>query len=297
MILAIVGQRCATIRIPVRTVGARENQVAAMSGTTERPARPTIAQLREVCQPPAVRGRRNSEHWVADAYQRRISPYLTRILLRTPITANGVTWLMVATGAGAAFALLIPGLPGAFLAAILGQLQMLWDCSDGEVARWRQTTSPKGVFIDRVGHYTAEGLIPIALGMRAAGFPDAGWTDTPWPLIGALISVMVLYNKALNDMVHVSRAYNNMPRLEEKAEVSQPSRSLLRRLRSMARFFPFHRAYHSVELTILALIAGIGDAIVGDLSVTRFLVAFLAIFGVVTIIGHLASILSSSRLR
>ncbi len=268
-----------------------------MSGTTERPARPTIAQLREVCQPPAVRGRRNSEHWVADAYQRRISPYLTRILLRTPITANGVTWLMVATGAGAAFALLIPGLPGAFLAAILGQLQMLWDCSDGEVARWRQTTSPKGVFIDRVGHYTAEGLIPIALGMRAAGFPDAGWTDTPWPLIGALISVMVLYNKALNDMVHVSRAYNNMPRLEEKAEVSQPSRSLLRRLRSMARFFPFHRAYHSVELTILALIAGIGDAIVGDLSVTRFLVAFLAIFGVVTIIGHLASILSSSRLR
>ncbi len=268
-----------------------------MSGTTDRPARPTIAQLREVCQPPAVRGRRNSEHWVADAYQRRISPYLTRILLRTPITANGVTWLMVATGASAAVALLVPGLPGAFLAAILGQLQMLWDCSDGEVARWRQTTSPKGVFIDRVGHYTAEGLIPIALGMRAAGFPDPGWLATPWPFIGALLSVIVLYNKALNDMVHVSRAYNNMPRLEDKAEVGQPSRSLLRRLRSMVRFFPFHRAYHSVELTILALLAAIGDAAVGGLGVTRFLVAFLAIFGVVTIIGHLAAILSSSRLR
>lgn len=268
-----------------------------MSGATDRPARPTIAQLREVCQPPAVRGRRNSEHWVADAYQRRISPYLTRVLLRTPITANGVTWLMVATGAGAAFALLIPGLPGAFLAAILGQMQMLWDCSDGEVARWRQTTSPKGVFIDRVGHYTAEGLIPIALGMRAAGFPDPGWLATPWPFLGALISVMVLYNKALNDMVHVSRAYNNLPRLEERAEVSQPSRSLLRRLRSMARFVPFHRAYHSVELTMLALLAGIGDAVVGDLSVTRLLVVLLAAFGVVTIVGHLASILSSSRLR
>jgi len=76
-----------------------------VSDTQERPARPTIAQLREVCQPPAVRGRRNSEHWVADAYLRRLSPYLTRLLLRTPITANGVTWLMVATGAGAAFAL------------------------------------------------------------------------------------------------------------------------------------------------------------------------------------------------
>ena len=268
-----------------------------MSETQERPARPTIAQLREVCQPPAVRGRRNSEHWVADAYLRRLSPYLTRLLLRTPITANGVTWLMVATGAGAAFALLIPGLPGALLAALLGQLQMLWDCSDGEVARWRRTTSPKGVFIDRVGHYTAEGLIPIALGLRAAGFPDAGWLDTPWPLIGALVSVMVLFNKALNDMVHVSRAYNNLPRLEERAEVSQPHRSGLRRLRSIARFVPFHRAYHSVELTLLALVAAVGDAIVGDLAVTRVLVALLAIFGVVTIIGHLAAILTSSRLK
>ncbi len=268
-----------------------------MSDAQERPTRPTIAQLREVCQPPAVRGRRNSEHWVADTYQRRISPYLTRLLLRTPITANGVTWLMVATGASAAFALLIPGLPGAFLAALLGQFQMLLDCSDGEVARWRRTTSPKGVFIDRVGHYTAEGLIPIALGLRAAGFPEAGWLDTPWPLVGALISVMVLYNKALNDMVHVSRAYNGLPRLEERAEVAQPHRSLLRRLRSMARFFPFHRAYHSVELTLLALVAAVGDAITGDLAVTRLLVVALAVFGVVTIVGHLASILSSSRLR
>ena len=263
----------------------------------DRPAHPTIAQIREVGQPPAVRGRRNSEHWVADAYQRRISPYLTRILLRTSITANGVTWLMVATGASAAFALLIPGLTGAILAALLGQMQMLWDCCDGEVARWRQTTSPKGVFIDRVGHYTAEGLIPIALGLRAAGFPEAGWMDTPWPFIGALVSVMVLFNKSLNDMVHVSRAYNGLPRLEEKAEVSAPSSSPLRRARALARFFPFHRAYHSVELTILALAAAIGDAIAGDLSITRFLVAFLAVFGVVTIVGHLASILSSSRLR
>lgn len=268
-----------------------------MSQPVERPARPTIAQLREVCQPPAVRGRRNSEHWVADAYLRRLSPYLTRLLLRTPISANGVTWLMVATGASAAFALLIPGLPGALLAAILGQLQMLWDCSDGEVARWRQTTSPKGVFIDRVGHYTAEGLIPIALGMRAAGFPEAGWLDSPWPLLGALLAVMVLYNKALNDMVHVSRAYNGLPRLEEKADVAAPTSSGLRRLRSLARFVPFHRAYHSVELTLLALIAAIGDAIVGDLAVTRVLVALLVAFGFVTIIGHLASILSSSRLR
>jgi len=264
---------------------------------TDRPAHPSIAQIREVCQPPAVRGRRNSEHWTADVYLRDISPYLTRVLLRTPITANQVTWLMIATGVSAAAVLLIPGLIGGILAALCGQLQMLWDCCDGEVARWRQKSSPTGVFLDRVGHYTTEGLIPIALGMRAAGFPDTGWVHSVWPLIGALLAVIVLYNKSLNDMVHVSRAYNNLPRLEERAEVSAPTASGLRRLRSIARFVPFHRSYHSVEMTLLALVAAVIDVPLGSLLATQILVAGLAMFGVVTIVGHLASILTSSRLR
>lgn len=109
----------------------------------ERPARPSIADVRAICQPDSVRLRANSEHWVADVYLRQISPYLTRLLLRTSISANGVTYLMILTGIGAAGALLIPGLPGVFIAAILGQFQMLWDCCDGEVARWRETSSPK----------------------------------------------------------------------------------------------------------------------------------------------------------
>lgn len=262
-----------------------------------RPTRPSVAQIREVCQPPAIRDRKNSEHWVADVYLRDISPHLTRLLLRTPITANQVTWLMIATGFSAAVVLLIPGVPGALMAAVLAQLQMLWDCCDGEVARWRQTSSPQGVFLDRVGHYTAEGLIPVALGMRAAGFPDAGWLVTPWPFLGALLALLVLYNKALNDIVHVSRAYNEMPRLEDRADVGVPNRRGLARLRSLARFLPFHRSYHSVEMTILVLIAAIIDAFIGDLGATRVLLAGLLAFGVVTVVGHLASILSSSKLR
>lgn len=268
-----------------------------MSEQQARPERPSVAEVRAVCQPDAVRMRANSEHWVADVYLRRISPYLTRWLLRTPISANGVTALMILTGMGAAFVLLIPGLPGVFLAAILGQMQMLWDCCDGEVARWRQTSSPKGVFLDRVGHYVTEGLIPIALGLRAAGFPDAGWVDTPWPLIGALLAVLVLFNKSLNDMVHVSRAYNDLPKLADTRSVGVPQASGLRRLRSLARLVPFYRAYHSVELTLLALAAGIVDAFVGDLAATRVLVAALAILGLVTVFGHFVAIVSSSKLR
>jgi hypothetical protein len=98
-------------------------------------------------------------------------------------------------------------------------------------------------------------------------------------------------------MVHVARAYNGMPRLEEKADVAAPRSSGLRRLRSLARVFPFYRAYHSVELTLLALVAAIVDLALGDLAATRVLVAALALLGVLTLVGHLAAILSSSRLR
>lgn len=258
---------------------------------------PTIAEIRAVCQPASVRGRRNSEHWVADVYLRDISPYLTSLLLRTSITANQVTWLMVATGISAALVILIPGLPGAGAALILGQMQMLWDCSDGEVARWRGTSSPLGVFIDRVGHYTTEGLIPITLGLRAAGFPEAGWLDSPWPLLGALLAVLILYNKALNDMVHVARAYANLERLEDREGVGTPQGTVLRRLRSVVRLVPFYRAYHSVELTILIFIAAIVDAFLGDLGATRVLLVALITLACITVLGHLLAILSSRKLR
>ena len=120
---------------------------------TDRPAHPTIAQIREISQPISVTGRSNAEHWVADLYLRKISPYLTRLLLKTPITANGVTYLMILTGLSISAALLIPGMAGIVLALFLSQLQMLWDCCDGEIARWRNTQSPKGVFRATLGSH------------------------------------------------------------------------------------------------------------------------------------------------
>ena len=162
---------------------------------TDLPAKPTIAQIREISQPPSITGRSNAEHWVADLYLRKISPYLTRLLLKTPITANGVTYLMIITGISISAALLIPGYQGILLALFLSQLQMLWDCCDGEIARWRDTRSPKGIFLDRIGHYLTESLIPIAFALRLSGWPESSINDWKLPFTAALISIMILLNK------------------------------------------------------------------------------------------------------
>ena len=263
-----------------------------------RPTNPTIAEIKEVSQPQEIRGRQSSEHWLNEVYLRRLSPYQTRILLRAGFSANGVTYLMIATGFAAGLALLIPGLPGGLLAAFFGQLQMLLDCSDGEVARWRQTSSPSGVFLDKIGHYVAEGFIPIALGIRAVGgVAELDPQNLGFVVLGLLLSVLLLFNKALNDMVHVARAFNGLSILSESPAVFAPQSAMLAKLRSIVRIFPFNRIFHSIEMTLLIAIAAVIDVFVGDLLATQFLLQFMVVTAGVTVIGHTIAILNSSRLR
>lgn len=258
----------------------------------------SLAQLREVTQPPEVRTRANAEHWVAHLYLRDLSPYVTWVLLKTPISANGVTGLMILTGWATAAALLIPGIWGPVLALILGQLQMLIDCCDGEVARWRKTKSPAGHFLDAVGHYTTEALIPLALGLRAAGFADNSRPiDWMWVALGAFLAIVIILNKVLNDLVRVARAMSDLPKLADAKGANAPRPGMVAKLRRLARFVPFHRIYHSVELTIIAFVAAVIGLAVGELQISQVLVAVLLPLSVLAIIGHFVAIITSSRVR
>lgn len=258
----------------------------------------SLAQLREVTQPPEVRTRANAEHWVAHLYLRDLSPYVTWVLLKTPISANGVTGLMILTGWATAVALLIPGIWGPVLALILGQLQMLIDCCDGEVARWRKTKSPAGHFLDAVGHYTTEALIPLALGLRAAGFADNSRPiDWMWVALGAFLAIVIILNKVLNDLVRVARAMSDLPKLADAKGANAPRPGMVAKLRRLARFVPFHRIYHSVELTIIAFVAAVIGLAVGELQISQVLVAVLLPLSVLAIIGHFVAIMTSSRVR
>ncbi len=261
--------------------------------------RPDMATLRAVAQPPGTLGRRNAEHWAGPLYLRKGSIHVTRWLLPTGISANGVTWVMIVVGLAGAAALMLPGLWGAVLAALGMQLQILLDCSDGEVARWRQRFSPAGVYLDRVAHYSTEAALPIALGVRADGGPGSfgGWTT-----VGALVAVLVLLVKAETDLVHVARAFAGRPLVSDDAATAAPRAGALATLRRTARSLPFNRAFVAIEFSLLALVAAVVDTAVvdtaaGDLAGTRWLLVLLVPAALVTVLGHLASVLASSRLR
>ena len=163
---------------------------------------------------------------------------------------------------------------------------MLWDCCDGEIARWRNTQSPKGVFLDRVGHYLTESLIPIAFALRLAGWPDSQPTDWKLPFIGALISILILWNKAFNDIVHVSRAFAGMEKLADSKESGAATKGWLKVAKAPFKIFAVQRAFHSVEMSIIITIFGDNKALIN----TGF---YLALF---VTAGHLVSILGSRKL-
>lgn len=252
----------------------------------------SVDTIREVGQPHEIRSRATAEHWSADLYWRRVSPHLTRRFLAWGLSADAVTVGVILTGWLAALSLLIPSLAGPLLAAVFAQLQMLVDASDGEVARVRGTSSPRGVFLDKVAHYTTEGGVPIALGASLAIAMD----DALPLALGALLGCMVLMNKALNDAVHVSRSKAGMEAVTDSAEARSISRPVLRLARQAFNLVPLHRVYHSVEMTQLILVAAIVQAIAGAPVVWWLLIGLVAVTPLV-LVGHFVAILASPKLR
>jgi hypothetical protein len=171
------------------------------------------------------------------------------------------------------------------------------------------------VYLDRVGHYVAECGIALALGVRVArsGGLHAGPTVTAagsgwWPhllasladpalFLGALLALLVALNKVENDLVHVSRGQAGMVAMKDAEQVRVPSAGLVRSLRRIARVLPFHRVFHSVELSLLVLFAAVLDAAAGTTGATQVLLVGLVLAVAVTVVGHLVAVLSSARLR
>lgn len=263
-------------------------------------SQPSVAELRAVCQPPELVGRRSAEHWAGRLYMRRLSPYVTRLALRLPVTPNGWTVVMIAVGVAGAAILAVPGLLTAVLAAIAVQLYLLLDCVDGEVARWRQATSAAGVYLDRLGHYTVEAALLIALGVRVdGGYADLGGGT----MLGLLAAVLALLSKVESDLVVVARTSAGLAATPDgadkagDAERAAPRHAVLRDVRRVFALVPIHRIIGGIELSLLAVVAAIVDTITGGTVGSSALLIVVVAVGAIVAVGHPVSVLNSRRLR
>jgi len=268
---------------------------APADGSTGRPTdeshgrRPSLDELRAVCQPPSTMNRRNAEHWLARLVLRDISLRATRLLVRTPVTANQLTGLMIVVGLLAAVAAGASGWITGVLAFVGVLLYFMLDLCDGEVARWHRRTSITGVYLDRVGHYVVEAALLTAYGFRAGDQQLGGWSTLG--VAAALLAVLV---KAESDLVDVARVRSGASKATD-ASVELRS-AALGAARRAGQVLKVHQLTGALESSVLLLVAVAVDAATDSLDGSRVLVVVMAAIGAVMVVLHLASILLSRRL-
>jgi phosphatidylglycerophosphate synthase len=254
---------------------------------------PSLAELRAQGQPQAVIDRLNDEHWAGRLYMRKFSPRATWVFARLGWSPNQVTLAYIGCGLAAGVAAAFRGLGPAIAVAVLIQGYLLFDCSDGELARWSGRTSARGIYLDLVGHYLGESALFVGLAFRAQGqFTLAGDYITAG-LATALLAMLV---KAETDNVVVARAKEGLPARHDDDALAPVSAGLAR-ARKLASVLRLHRITHAVELSLLILIAAIIDASRGGLTATRALLLACLVVAALMVVAHLVVIMGSRRLR
>lgn len=254
---------------------------------------PSLAELREKGQPQAVLDRLNDEHWLGRLYGRKLSPYATWVFARLGWSPNAVTAAFITCGVAAGLVIAFGGLVTAVIGAVLIQLYLIFDCSDGELARWSNRKSASGIYLDLVGHYLGEGALLAGLAFRAQGHlaVSGGYITAG---LGAAVLAMIV--KAETDLVASARAKAGLPAGLDDAALA-PAGAGLARARRLASVLRVHRITHAIELSVLILIAAIIDAVRGDLTATRVLVIACLVVAALMTAAHLVAIMASRRLR
>jgi len=224
---------------------------------------------------------------------RKLSPWATWVFARLGWSPNTVTALFIACGLAAGAVIAFGGLATAVAGAILIQGYLLFDCSDGELARWSNRTSAAGVYLDGVGHYLGEAALLTGLGVRAQGHLTLSGGYVSAGLGAALLAMIV---KAETDNVVVARAKAGLPGGHDD-DALQPTSSRLALARRLASVLRVHRITHAVELSLLILAAAVADAVRGGLLATRVLTIACLVVSAIMVVAHLAAILASRRLR
>ncbi len=254
---------------------------------------PSLADLKAQGQPQAVLDRLNDEHWAGRVYMRKFSPRATWVFARLGWSPNAVTLAYIACGIAAGVVIAIGGLPSAIGGAVLIQGYLLFDCSDGELARWSKRTSATGIYLDLVGHYLGEAALLVGLGVRAQGHLTTSGSYISAGLAAALLAMIV---KAETDIVIVARAKEGLPAAMAN-DALQPRGGGLAVARRLASVLRIHRITQAVELSLLILAAAIADEIRGGLLATRVLLVTCLAVAALMVIAHLAAIVASRRLR
>jgi hypothetical protein len=122
-------------------------------------------------------------NWLARYVGRPLAVYGTWLAIRGGLSAHQITLAATAAGLGSAVAIASGTRWGFLLGVALAHIAYWFDHVDGQVARWRRTSSLGGVYFDYVMHHAITMALGFALGYGLA----ARSGDPRWAVAGFLL--------------------------------------------------------------------------------------------------------------
>lgn len=125
-----------------------------------------IVELREKLQASKIEGRERP--WGYKWLQRGPSIYITWFLIKTPIKPNTISAFNLLVGLAAVYSVTQLNFWWQLAGILLLYLNLLLDKVDGEVARYKNIYSLRGVYLDEINHYAIPPLFFLGLGWSLA---------------------------------------------------------------------------------------------------------------------------------
>ncbi|HAV42598.1 TPA: hypothetical protein DCX15_01075 [bacterium] len=213
----------------------------------------SIKELRSISQ---LSHKDPTETWYSKNVGRRISIYITWLLLHTRITANQVSWVGLLLGI---FGGILLG-TGVKIIALIGllcfHLNYIFDTVDGEIARYRKNKTIHGLFLEHTSAYLT--LTALWVGFGAYCYSVNGG-NVLWLVAGFVNSISFLKPvehaavQTLFSAIISSSNYKNIKSedediLEEEGEKITENKIIV----TLFRLFFFNeKILHAITLSIL----------------------------------------------
>ena len=106
---------------------------------------------------------------------RKISFYPTWLFLKIGISANQATFISIIVGVIGCSFLAFGNYGTRIMGALLINFWIVLDCVDGNIARYKETFSNYGEFIDALGGYLLNAILFLSVGIGAFGYPESSF--------------------------------------------------------------------------------------------------------------------------
>ena len=154
----------------------------------------SIKELKKICQ----NSKTETMDWYSNIFYRNISIYVTKLLLHTSITANNVTLFTIVLGLAAGIMFSFGTYLHILAGALLLQLWLIFDCVDGEIARYRRTAGICGKYIESLDHCITEPFTVVCVSYGLYVLLDS----ISIFVLGVLVALLLVWSSSSANLVY-----------------------------------------------------------------------------------------------